>query len=568
MDVILITLDTVRADHLGCYGRSPSNTPNLDRLCAEGIRFDNAATSTPVTLPAHASMMTGLLPNHHGVRYNGEFRLGTGMPVLAGELKASGYDTAAFVSTFVLERRFGLARGFDVYDDHVDSSRQVRGLISRNERDAESVTDAALAYLAGRTGDKPLFLWVHYFDAHAPYAPREEPAEPGNEPAYAAEIGDVDSALGRLLASKGLDLSRTIVVVVADHGESLGEHEERTHGLFLYEATTHVPLIVRLPGGQGAGIREQGLVAHIDLRPSLLGLLGLKASGPADGIDWFATRRGPADGIYQEASLAYFDFGFAPIYGLRRETEKYVEAPAPELYDLATDPREQINLLAGGNLDGVGQQRQQLDALMLDAPDIVEAASHSRRADSDTLSRLRSLGYLGDAAPATGADLADPKSRIQAINLHQDAAAVLDAGRPDQALQLLRAADRMAPHNLSILRLMSKTQLRLGQIDAAEKTLLELLSIRKNPDSLVLLAQILILRNDFPAAEGLLDEAEQLEPESGGIPIARGDIARRRGDMAAAERWYGRAIKLDGDRVGAIARGRMQEMQKIRDSGE
>lgn len=564
-DIVLVTLDTTRADHLGCYGRSPSNTPTLDRLCAEGTRFDNAVTSSPVTLPAHASILTGLLPNHHGVRYNGEFRLGPDHPVLAEELRAAGYQTAAVVASFVLERRFGLDRGFDVYDDNVEAIINRRGIISRNERDAASVTDAALSYLKGRDPDRPVFLWVHYFDPHAPYAPLTEPGMPGNDAAYSAEIGDVDSALGRLLQSPDLDMSNSVIVVAADHGEGLGEHEERTHGLFLYGSTTHIPLIVRLPKGAGAGRHETGLASHADVRPSLLSLVGAPPAGPADGIDWLSERRGPNEGIYQEASLPYFDFGFAPIYGLRGLSDHYIEAPTRELYDLNADPGEKTNLAATDAIRRADQMQQRLDALMLDAPSIIEAAAQAPQADAETLSRLRSLGYLGEGAPESAEALPDPKSRVQVVNLHQDAVGDIDAGRPQQALQRLTLANQISPDNLSVLRLMSKAQLQLGQIDAAEKSLANLLSRRKNPDSLVLLAQIQVLRGDYPAAETLLSEAEQLDPRNGGVHIARGDIARRRAEPELAEQEYLKAIESDRDRFGAVAQGRIRELHKGRD---
>lgn len=563
-DIVIVTLDTTRADHLGCYGRSPSVTPNLDRLCREGTRFDNAVTSTPVTLPAHASIMTGLLPNRHGVRYNGEFRLAPGIPVLAEEFAAAGYQTAAFVGSFVLDARFGLARGFDTYDDRVEGAAVRRGIVSRNERSADAVTDAALDHLARRDPQRPVFLWVHYFDAHAPYAPIEQPAEPGDAAAYAAEIADMDRALGRLLASPALDLERAVVIVASDHGEGLGEHDERTHGLFLYESTMRIPLILRLPAAHAAGRIEDGLVTLVDLRPSLLGLAGLKPAQAADGIDWFSARRGPEDVVYMEASLPFFDYGFAPLYALRQSAAKFIEAPIPEYYDLQADPREAENRFDElGRTPGnrVERLRQRLDAIMLDAPDIATAAADTEPADHETLARLRSLGYLGDAAPTPGTVLRDPKTMIDAVNLHQAAILHLDGGRPAAALDLLRKANALASGNPGMLRLKYKAELQLGLIEDAESTLGGMLEVRRNPDSLVLLAQIRVLRADFSAAGILLDEAERLDPRHGGIAIARGDIALRAGDPATAEGHYRKALDVDGSRVGAIARARLRQVQ-------
>ena len=566
MDVLLITLDTTRADHLGCYGRHPSNTPTLDKLCAQGIRFDNAVTSTPVTLPAHASILTGLLPNHHGARYNGEFKLDPKYPVLTEELKAAGYQTAAFVSSFVLERRFGLDRGFDTYDDHVEALSSRRGSISRNERDAEAVTDAVLAYLRERDFGKPLMLWVHYYDAHAPYAPRMQPSTSASKDAYAAEIGDVDRALGRLLDSAGLDLENTVIVVAADHGEGLGEHEERTHGLFLYESTTRVPLILRVPDGLLDRSSESGLAALIDIRPSLLSLLGIESAGPADGIDWLSRRRGPHEGVYQEASMPYFDFGFAPEYAWRTANDHFIGGSSPELYALSEDPGEHVNRALEIDVSRADFLRQRLDAVMLDGPDIIEAASHREEADPDTLARLRSLGYLGGAAPESGAHLPDTRTRIRAIDLFQDAIIDRDTGKPLQALGRLTRADALSPRNLSILRLQANIELQLGRYDSAEKTLTGVLAIKRDAASLVLLAQIRILRADYVGASDLLDAAERLDGDSGGGWIARGDIAHRQGDIAGAEAAYRKAQDLDPDRLGPMARGRIENLQLKQDN--
>lgn len=561
-NVLLITLDTVRADHLGCYGRRPSVTPNLDRLCAEGIRFDNAVTPTPITLPAHTTLMTGLTPPHHGVRYNAEF-VTAKAATLAEDLRAAGYYTAAAVSAFVLDSRFGLARGFDAYDDRVTTQQQRDGVVLRNERDADAVTDAALALLQGRDTAKPVFLWVHYYDAHAPYAPRTRPLQGDNDALYSAEIAQIDAALGRLLAAAALPPERTLVLVAADHGEGLGDHGERTHGLFLYDTTTRIPLLLRLPQREGAGSVIPGLVGLVDVRASLGSLLALSLS-PGDGIDWLARARQPQEGIYQEAALPYFDYGFAPLYGWRGATERFVEAAVPEYYDLAADPAERDNRYAAlsGSADArADRARQRLDALRLDSQSIVQAAAAQQDADPAVTARLRSLGYLG--APKTGvaeADLPDPKSQIGVVDLHQDAVRRIDAGDPAGALVLLEQARTLSPRNEGVLRLMAKAQLTLGRLEEAEATLRVQLDVRRNADSLVLLAQLLILRQDFEDAKALLKQAEALESRHGGIAIALGDISLREGDPDEARRFYEEAIRLDSHRVGVIARQRLQAL--------
>lgn len=564
-NVVLITLDTVRADHLGCYGRKPSVTPNLDRLCAQGLRFDNAVTPAPITLPAHTTLFSGLSPAHHGVRYNAEFPRAA-HPSLAEDLHQAGYRTAAVVSSFVLDRRFGLARGFDDYDDRVVPLRRRGNSLLRNERDADEVTDAALALLARAGNDKPVFLWAHYYDAHAPYAPRQPGNASDSAALYAAEIAQVDSAVGRLLQSPALPPGRTLVIVAADHGESLGEHAELTHGLFLYDSTTRIPLLLRLPDQQLAGSGIEGLVGLVDVRASVLSLLGLE-SGGGDGIDWLRRSRGPSEGIYQEAALPYFDFGFAPLYGWRGAQERFVEAPQPEYYDLAADPREQHDRFAqlSGQTDGntnnpADRARQRLDGLRLNSPTIVEAAQALEQADPAVTARLRSLGYLGGTPLQTGGELPDPKTQTGLVELHNEAVRRLDAGQAGAALLLLQQARQQAPRSPGILRLLAKTELALDRPDQAEATLRELLSLGQNPDSLILLAQIRVLRADFEAAEALLQQAEQLQPLNGAIAVVRGDIALREGDVEAARRQYQRALEIDPVRTGEQARQRLSPL--------
>ncbi|MDC8012702.1 sulfatase-like hydrolase/transferase [Tahibacter soli] len=559
-NVLLITLDTVRADHLGCYGRTPSVTPNLDRLCAQGVRFDNAVTPAPITLPAHATLLTGLTPPHHGLRYNATFAADKAPATLADDLRGQGYYTAAVVASFVLDRRFGLAHGFEDYDDQVVGKTARGGYVLRNERDADVVTDTALALLAKRDPRKPFFLWAHYYDAHAPYAPRDLSGPDDMHARYAAEIAQVDAAIGRLLAAGALTSGRTLIVVAADHGEALGEHGERTHGLFLYDATTRVPLLLRLPDGQGAGQTVTGLAGLVDVRASVRSLLGLDAI-PGDGIDWLRASRANGEGIYQEASLPYFDYGFAPLYAWRGATERFVEAPAPEFYDLAADPHERDDryaALAGSADTRADRARQRLDALRLNVPTIPAAAATMQNADPAATARLRSLGYLGGGATGVPeGELADPKSQTRLVELHQDAVILLDSGRPQPALALLEQARAQSPRNEGVLRLVSRAQLALGKIDDAEATLKAILAIRPNADSLVLLAQIVVLRQHFADAEALLAQAEALEPKHGGIAVARGDIALRQGDPEGARAQYRQAESIDPARVGDIARQRM-----------
>lgn len=559
-NVILISMDTTRADHLGCYGMQPSVSPNLDRFCADAVRFSNAVTPAPLTLPAHAAMLTGLLPPNHGARYNGEFQIGPGVPSLAAELKAAGYQTAAFVSSFVLDHRFGLGRGFDVYDDNVITASSRLGVVRHNERDADLTTDAALQFLAHRDRNKPFFVWVHYYDPHAPYVPLDPSAMSSVGTAYSAEIKDMDAQIGRLLGSPDVDPDRSLVIVTADHGEGMGDNGERGHGVFLYESTTHVPLLIRLPGHKMAGQTISALAALIDIRPTVLDLLGMDPIDPTDGISLIETRRGPDQGIYQEATLPYFDFGFAPVHGLRAESSHYIEGAQPEYYDLTDDPHELANRFAVLTRTGhnpADALRRRLDAQMLGMVDLATAARTSPGNDAATLAKLRSLGYLADGVPASDGPLPDAREKIEVINLHRDAAGFVENRQWQQALALLQRADSLSPDNPSILKLKSKAELLSGQVAAAEQTLRRMLTQRRDADSLVLLAQIQILNKNSDSAIALLDEAAKLDPSHGGVFIARGDIAAGKGQPAEALTLYRQALAIDSLRTGAIARGRI-----------
>ncbi len=279
--ILLISIDTTRADRLGCYGRQPSPTPHIDRWAAEGVVFESALTPIPVTLPAHTTLMTGTLPWRHGVRDNGVYRVPSDVPTLAESFAEAGYDTAAVVGAAVLDRQYGLDRGFGSYDD----VKTAGGGLAIAERRARQVTDAALA--RAQSLRPPFVLFVHYFDPHAAYDPPPPFAARYRSEPYVGEIASVDAEIGRLresLEAKGL-LENTVVVVTSDHGEGLGEHGEATHGVFLYQSTLHVPLVIRAPGWP-RGHRVAGTVSLADVAPTLLDLAGLRVSMARTGTHW------------------------------------------------------------------------------------------------------------------------------------------------------------------------------------------------------------------------------------------------------------------------------------------
>jgi arylsulfatase A-like enzyme/Flp pilus assembly protein TadD len=404
--VLLVTVDTLRPDALGWVaGRNA--TPAIDALARESFRFAAARSPVPLTLPAHTSVMTGLDPPRHGVHDNGQV-LGPAPRTLAEALRARGYATGAVVSGFPLRAVFGLDRGFDRYDDRIPAEGD-----EWRERPALETTEAALAWVRAQPRGRPWFLWVHYYDPHDPYTPPDRLRRPGPRGAYDGEVAAVDEAVGRLRdglarvpASEGV-----LTVLAADHGESLGEHGEDTHGFFVYESTLQVPLLFHFPGRVRPGESAQS-ARLVDVGPTLLELAGAPALPDTDGVSLAPLLEGRTQEIppaYAESYEPWLSYGWAPLFGLRAGDLKLVDAPRRELYDLARDPGEKDNRLASSP----DEARRLLD--LLDARRRVSAPDAARTQDPQAAEALRALGYVGGAVasgrpPADG--LADPKDRL------------------------------------------------------------------------------------------------------------------------------------------------------------
>ena len=403
--VVLITLDTTRADRLSSYGFDDATMPALDRLAREGVVFDQATTVAPLTLPAHTTLLTGLLPPHHGVRENSSLPLGNDRVTLAEILAAHDFRTGAFVGSAILNADRGLGQGFQEYGNvSRDSLQRPPSLGGGVQRRGAAVMDDAIRWLT-KVGDSPFFLWTHLYDPHRPYqAP--EPFASWNDP-YVAEIAYADSQIARLLDA--LDehalLDRVVVIVTADHGESLGEHREMDHGIFLYESVLRVPLIVRAPGV--APRRVANLVRLTDVMPTVLDLLRLPL--PAlDGASLVGVMRGHggreleayAESLYPERH------GWAPLFSLRSDRFKFIDAPRPELYDLRLDPFEERNIV-GPRQSLVAALQARLRAQVQREP----STAAKDRVDDELRARLAALGYVAGHATETptGAFLPDPK---------------------------------------------------------------------------------------------------------------------------------------------------------------
>jgi choline-sulfatase len=566
MNLLVVTLDTTRARALGCYGNDLAATPSLDALARRSLRFATAVSVAPTTLPAHASIFTGRYPYQHGVRLNAEYRLGRGETTLAERLRDRGYETAAFVSAFVLDARYGLDQGFDSYDDRVEAGRGTAFPSGTIERPADRVTEAALLWLEGRRPGRPFFAWVHYFDPHAPYKPPAEVA--ARIPAtYEGEVTFMDEQVGRLLArlgAQGLE-GRTVVAVLGDHGESLGEHGEATHGIFVYDSVLRVPFLLSVPGATSVGSVEEGVVSQVDVVPTLLDLLGVKTAqtpGPEmDGrslVGWTP----PADrAVYSESLTPYLDFGWAPLYALRRRDDKAILAPRPEYYDLRADPAERKDL---GTSEGAARARAPLMRALSSLADRIAPAHPSDTLGPELRERLAALGYAGGAGPAgpPGTALRDPKDMIGVSQKLIQANALLSEGRAREALAVVLEAAKDSPNDRSVLHAQGKIYLRLGRIPEAERALRAFREIRPKADVSLLLAQILILDARYKEAAALLDEAEALDAKHGGVHIARGDMQARQGRPAEARRSYEKAREVDPYRAANLAASRLASLDK------
>jgi arylsulfatase A-like enzyme/Flp pilus assembly protein TadD len=507
-NVLLVSVDTLRADRVGAYGASFGATPTFDALAAAGLRAEKALSPVPITLPAHATLLTGLYPPRHGVRHNGIFRLAAEQVTLAERFRDAGYATGAVVGAMVLEARFGLAQGFDRYDDHFGSDRaNATGYL---ERPAREVTAAALRWLD--EVERPFFLFVHYYDPHADYAPPPEFAArfPGRP--YEGEIASVDAAVGELLAglrARGR-LEGTVVAVTADHGESLGEHGERTHSYTLYDATLAVPLILQGPGVP-SGRTLPGVVSTASVAPTLLRLAGLAPFAESDGEDLVARAEAPpASGgdAYAETLATQLDHGWAPLYALRTPQHHFVRAPRPELYAVREDPHELRNLLPGS----APPEAAALDAA-ISARLAGSAPLRTAPVDAETKQQLRALGYALSDAPVAETGL-DPKDGLPLVEVYVDARNAFYAGDLEKAERRAREMLAASPGSGQAHALLSGIARRRGDLRGALAEAER--AAERLPHSAAFHSEIGDLRlelGDLPGALAAYDAALAIDPE-------------------------------------------------------
>jgi arylsulfatase A-like enzyme/thioredoxin-like negative regulator of GroEL len=558
-NVLLVTIDTVRADHVGAYGYSKRTTPTLDRLAREGVRFADATSQAPLTGPAHAAILTGSYPGRFGVRDNAASPLPPSAPSIVEQFKAAGYRTGAFIAAFILDRQYGFGRGFDEFDSRFERFTSAGKLLAR--RPAGVVVDDALTWL-GAKSNAPFFAWVHVYDAHAPYdsPPPFSTKFPGTP--YDGAIAYVDASVGRLIGAleQSGALDRTIVTVLADHGEGLGEHGETEHGFFLYDTTLHIPWIVRLPNRQRAGTVVAEQVRAIDVAPTLAALAGLRAPAGIDGESVLPLieghRRSEPPPSYAETFYPKFHFGWSELKSVRVGDWKYVDAPKPELYDEIHDKGERQNLAAARAplAQGLARETQRTEATF--GP---EAHAEAPAPDPETLARLRSLGYVGTTAASSGVRGADPKDMIGGLNAFRATMTrvkqQLQSGGAAAAIptlrQLLAANDRSYEVHLALGDALIGTKKYREALDeyAAARLL--------NPataEPLVAMARAHLGMNDAAAAGRDVAEAATVEPKSDEVLLVRGMISEQVGAAANALDDYAAAATANPSSTQARAR--------------
>jgi arylsulfatase A-like enzyme/Flp pilus assembly protein TadD len=431
--VLLVTIDTLRADHVGAYGATTGATPHLDALAARGAVFEDALASVPLTLPSHASILSGREPPHHGVRTNGRAIFPPDLPTLATLLEDRGYATGAFVAAYVLDRRFGLGRGFDVYDDRIERRREGASVLE-SERPCTAVAAAAEEWMARQQG--PFFAWVHFYEPHAPYDPPSPYREQHGGRPYDGEVAAADACLGRVIAAAEARAGRRLVTVVTgDHGEALGDHGELTHGFFVYQSTLCVPMVLAGPGVTAS--RRHGVARGVDIAPTILARVGAPVPPGLDGADLL----GPAGGAEAYAETLYPEsLGWAGLRALRVGALKYIDAPRPELYDLGVDPGETRNLVTTRATDA-GRLRRGLEALRA-----TERAALPSASDPEVAEKLRALGYVAGPAPSTASGpRMDPKDALASWRLYEEAIWADARGEHAAAAAALRELVRREP---------------------------------------------------------------------------------------------------------------------------
>ncbi|MDI6849967.1 MAG: sulfatase-like hydrolase/transferase [Candidatus Saccharicenans sp.] len=585
-NVILITVDTLRADRLGCYGFIPDLTPAMNRMAASGVRFENCIAQTPLTLPSHTTILTGTLPIHHGVRDNGGFVVSPRLETMAESFKAAGYRTAAFVSAYVLDSKWGLNQGFDYYFDRFDLGRFEKISLGEVQRRAEETIDEALTWLEKNKSQK-FFAWIHLYDPHTPYEPPEPFKSQYPDRPYLGEIAYTDSQLARFwnYLEKEKLLDNLFLVLASDHGESLGEHGETTHGFFVYQEAIHVPLIFVTPFEKFKGKTYSGVVTLADMMPTVLEMIGLNIPPEVQGrslLPYFGGRKKAEDRMaYSETFYPRFHYGWSELRSLQNNRYKLILAPVPELYDLKSDPDEHKNL--------VYIEKKVYEQLNRLAEEFEKKAGEKAieadfaSVDEETREKLAALGYLGsfvDPARLSGKKLADPKDKINIFNEISRARETGMAGHFEEAISALRKileedptisdgffalgnlyfkarkfqeaveaftrSLELKPDDSFAVINVANCYAALNKLDLAEQFILE--QVKRgfdDPQFYHVLGTLFALRGNYEKALPYFEECLKKNPRSASAHNAIAAICLNRDDLAGAEEHLRAAQELN-----------------------
>ncbi|TKJ32861.1 hypothetical protein CEE39_04750 [bacterium (candidate division B38) B3_B38] len=554
LNVILITIDTLRADHVECYGYNKIKTPELNRMAEEGVRFAQVVAPVPLTLPSHTSIMTGTYPLFHLVRDNGGYYVEEDYITLAEVLKERGFATGAFIGAFVLDSKWGLNQGFDYYYDNFDLSRYRKISLSTVQRPGDEVEKEAMEWIASN-GEGKFFAWIHFFDPHSPYTPPApfDTLYPGRP--YDGEIAYVDMLIGRLrefLVERDL-LDKTLLVITSDHGEGLGEHRELLHGNFVYDTTLLVPLIIRFPKMEIENLTIAEQVRLIDIMPTILDYLGVPPPPESQGVSLMPKTRKKNQKLklpaYGESYYTRIHFGWSELKCIRTERYKFIDAPKPELYDIKEDPAESKNLY---------QERKPIgDRLQKELAQIIE--SHSvkgeKRApaeiDAETERKLRALGYTTSiAAPfksdKEGRPLADPKDKVEVIRLMNKAEKESDQENTEEAIKTLEEVVSLDPNIVDAYVMLGNmfTRRNLYQRAVADYRR----AIELNPDYDLPKINLAIAYKEwerYEEAAAILKEVVSRQPRNSRANFYLGDVYRRQGMYDEAIKYYQQGVEHD-----------------------
>lgn len=583
---ILVIIDTLRADRLGCYGFSRIETPTIDLFASKGIKFERCIAQTPLTLPSHTSLMTGTLPFFHGVRDNGGFIVPSELVTLAELFKEKGYDTAAFVAAYVLDSKWGLGQGFDYYFDHFELSRYEKISLGSVQRPANEVMDEALKWLETKKKEK-FFAWIHLYDPHTPYEPPSPFSEKYPNHPYLGEIAFADSELSRLwkFLEENDIVENTFLIFASDHGESLGEHKENSHGFFVYQEAVHVPLIFATPFERFRGIASSEVVSLIDLMPTALDMAGIPVPSQVQGKSlvpsFFKPKKSSTSYAYSETFYPRFHFGWSELKSFQDAKFKLIIAPETELYDLIKDPEEELNLASSdkrvlADLENKASQymeRYSQNAFELD----------QRKIDEETREKLAALGYIGsftDTSKLKGKKLANPKQKIVVFNELSRAREMGMGGKAEEAIKTIMAiiaddpeitdayfslgniyfkqgdyqeaisyfeqALERKPDDAFTAINIANSYLRMGKEEEAEKFIIDYLKKGFSDSQLYfLLGNIKYNQKKYDEAIPYFEQSLSINPESAGSHSLLAAIYLLREDLARAEKHLEEALSLN-----------------------